>query len=1127
MLNLYTARADTDLLDLCLDRIGEDLEAIHTGNSAARQVVLIVPAQFTLEAEEAAFRKFDAKGFFDFHIMSGGRLNLQILKECGSPGTAAVNTLGRTMLLRRITAQRKEEMQAFGSVCGSSEFLKMAGDFLVQMKQNQLQTSDLEAVRASAPQDSLLQKKLSDMQLLAEGYDEAMAGKFNDSEDMLRFVTQRLGESRFVRDSIFWYYGFYSFTRRELAFMRALLQAGRGLNVALTMGKKTDPDAELFAAAERSAASLKQLAEELGQNVRSLTASGASRRDLPPEFSHLEKNLYALPPARYDGDPERIRIVRCSGPFTQAETIAAEILTLVREEGLRYDEIAILTEDIAGQGAVIRRVCQQMGVPVFADEKRAVVYSPAIQTIAALLRFAAGGRHASDMIACLKPGLLDVPAAADSADLEQFENYCKQYHIHGDRFFKPFRYGAKTFGEDGLAKLEEIRSQLEGLLTPFLEAMEQAKTVRDKSEALFRFLNDTLAMPQKLQESALALAEAQMLDAAEEQQQIWGVFCGLLDQCVELLGDDEIAAEEYAALLTDSFADIKVGLLPQAQGRVLLGTLSRSLTGRCRALFLAGVNDGILPRQGTSEAILTQRELEELKEKGYTLAKTDDVLQEEDEITIYSAFTLPSDHLWIGWCASDAEGKELKPSPLIRQIKEMFTAFRDKPDLPDVENADEPLAFVQGRKAAASRLAAAMREPLAAGRMPDALWQEVYDQLGDTDAVREGLLFTNAQKPLSPKEAKELFAYEDYSLSPSRLEGFATCPFRHFVNYGLRPQEPEEFEISPQTLGSVHHACLQAVSEWLSGPSRASGRAITDPRSRWMTVTKEELSEKMQEIAAQVQSEEGEGVMKAGPKESYQAGRIAAVCSQFAWAMVQQVRKGHIAQMSFESEFRRGKDLPPVCIETPQGTVYLEGKIDRMDLLEGENAQYANVIDYKSGHNKFDPKMAEKGLMLQLGIYLEAALGKGGAKPAGVFYYHIQEPKKPAEFEDLAADEISEDVWKKIQELYKMNGFFVDSPDVVAAIDEDAVANRDSTVINYKVTQKGTPAKGSGGVSAEEFEAFRKAFREKLGELCSRLMNGELDAAPRRLQSGRTACTFCKYKSICAFDTAFEGNRYV
>ena len=250
----------------------------------------------------------------------------------------------------------------------------------------------------------------------------------------------------------------------------------------------------------------------------------------------------------------------------------------------------------------------------------------------------------------------------------------------------------------------------------------------------------------------------------------------------------------------------------------------------------------------------------------------------------------------------------MKPSPLVSQLRAMFPEL---PEEADVENADEPLAFVQGRKAASGRLATAMREPLSQGDLPDPLWQEVYDQLDDTDAVKAGLLFTNQEKPLSPEEAKQLYAYEDYSLSPSRLEGFSHCPFRHFVNYGLRPQQPEEFEITSLSLGNAHHACLQKISEWLSEPSKAAGKAITDPQSRWMTVTDEELAAKMNEIAEEMQAEENEGVMKAGPKETYQAGRIARVCAQFARAMVQQVRKGRIADMSFETEFRRGRQLPP------------------------------------------------------------------------------------------------------------------------------------------------------------------------------------------------------------------------
>ncbi|MBO5518154.1 MAG: PD-(D/E)XK nuclease family protein [Firmicutes bacterium] len=1124
MLNIFTARASSDLPALMLDRIGEDLENIRNGKSAAKQIVLIVPAQFTLQAEEAAFRRFDAKGFFDFHIMSGARLNQQILKETGFPKTTPINTLGRVMLLRRIASQHKEEMQAFGKVCTGTEFLKMAGDFIVQMKQNQLEPSDLESIRQKAEEGSLLEKKLSDMQLLAEGYDAVMAGKFNDSEDMLRFVTQSMGGSSFVKNSIFWYYGFYSFTERELAFMQELMRCSRGVNVCFTMGKSGDPDSDVFAAPGRAARRLKDKAEELGQKVQILQADSAYAKRLPAEFAHLEKNLFAMPPEKQEEDPARITLVRCSNPFTQAETIAAEILSLVRDKGLKYDEIVILTEDMAGFGSQIRRVCRQMGVPLFADEKRAVVHSPAVETAAALLRFAAGGRRAPGMLACLKPGFVPVPALAQREDLERFENYCKQYHIRDDRFFKPFRYGINVYGEEGMAKLEEIRSQIAELFSPFLASMEEAKTVREKSEVFARFLAETLHMPQQLEESALQLAQQQLLDAAEEQQQIWGVLCSLLDQCVELLGDDEISTAEYAELLNDSFADIKVGLLPQAQGSVLLGTLSRSLTGNCRALFLAGVNDGVLPKDSTSEAILTQRELEELQEKGYTLSKTDSVLREENLLSIYSAFTLPSEVLWLGWCAADSEGKENNPSSLVHQMQVMFPQL---PEAQDIENADEPLAFIQGKKAALGRIASAMRGSLAEGREPLALWKEVYDQLGGVNALKAGLLFTNEEAPLSADEARALYASGDYSLSPSRLEGFAHCPFRHFVNYGLRPQELKEFEISPLELGNAHHDCLMQLAEWLSEPSRENGFAITDPQSRWMTVTKEELQEKTEEILQRVQKEQNEGVMNAGPKESYQASRIADVCVRFAWMMVLQVRKGRISEMSFETEFRRHEALPPIRIETPQGTVYLEGKIDRVDMLTDGGKKYAKVIDYKSGNNRFDRKLAESGLMLQLGIYLEAALGKGDTKPAGIFYYHIEEPSIASEAENLAADEISEQVWAKLQSKYRMQGFFVDTPAVTQSIDSELQPGERSSVFNYALKNDGTQnSKGSGGTTEEDFEAFRAAFRQSLSDLCERLTSGEIGIEPRKLKGSRTACTFCDYKGICSFDTAFAGNQY-
>jgi hypothetical protein len=74
----------------------------------------------------------------------------------------------------------------------------------------------------------------------------------------------------------------------------------------------------------------------------------------------------------------------------------------------------------------------------------------------------------------------------------------------------------------------------------------------------------------------------------------------------------------------------------------------------------------------------------------------------------------------------------------------------------------------------------------------------------------------------------------DLSLSPSRLERFSRCPFSHFINYGLKPDERRIFEIAGREIGDVYHQCFMKLSEELSTP----GIDITDPGSPWMTVTK-------------------------------------------------------------------------------------------------------------------------------------------------------------------------------------------------------------------------------------------------------------------------------------------------
>lgn len=115
-----------------------------------------------------------------------------------------------------------------------------------------------------------------------------------------------------------------------------------------------------------------------------------------------------------------------------------------------------------------------------------------------------------------------------------------------------------------------------------------------------------------------------------------------------------------------------------------------------------------------------------------------------------------------------------------------------------------------------------------------------------------------------------------------------------------------------------------------------------------------------------------EGIFAYGGEEEYRRSRMKESLKEVAWALVLQNRAGSIDEMYFEAGFGRdgAKKFPPVNVETSSGDVFIEGKIDRVDILRNGAVK---VIDYKSGNERFKAEEARGGWRLQLMLYLKAA----------------------------------------------------------------------------------------------------------------------------------------------------------
>ena len=202
--------------------------------------------------------------------------------------------------------------------------------------------------------------------------------------------------------------------------------------------------------------------------------------------------------------------------------------------------------------------------------------------------------------------------------------------------------------------------------------------------------------------------------------------------------------------------------------------------------------------------------------------------------------------------------------------------------------------------------------------------------------------------------------------------------------------------------------------------------------------------------------------------------------------------------------------------------VYLQGRIDRIDVSEDAEHVYVKVIDYKSGNKRFDLAALYYGLQLQLVVYMNAAMELEGRKhpdkeiiPAALLYYHIDDPTIETPVE-LTEEQINEQILTKL----RMNGVVNSDPEVVERLDR--YLQDKSVVIPVEKKKDGSFSARSGILSREEMQLVSSYVDHKIRDIGREILDGKISANPYE-KGSEEACTYCAYKKVCGFDTSIPG----
>ena len=1089
-----------------------------------RNFLIIVPDQFTMQTQKDLVMRSDRGGILNIDVLSFGRLSHRILEEVGTKEMPVLDDTGKSLVLQKIAADLKDQLPAMGSLLHKQGYIHEVKSAISEFMQYGISTQDMDKLIASAEKRGALAMKLRDLKTLYRGFQDYIRDHFITTEETLDVLRRSLAKSKILQGSVVVFDGFTGFTPIQNRLIQELMRVCAETIVTVTIGAEEDPyqmdgEQKLFHLSKKTVSDLVKLAAEAevtrGEDV--FVKGGPNRFTEAPALCYLEQNLFRYQYEPYTEKQREICMFEALSPREEVHQTALYIRKLIREEGLTYRDIAVVIGDLEGYASYVETEFGQLEIPCFLDRTRGIVLNPMIEYIKSALQLYIRDFSYDTVFHFLRSGMADI----SREEIDELENYvirtgARGYRTYSRLFTRKTEEMQQGSGQEDTERAEETMERLNRIRQQFADTVEilhmapRAKA-GEYVDHLYDFLEQN-QVQQKLLNYQQQFEQEGDLAKAREYAQIYRLVMDLLDQIYGLLGEEEISLQEFADILEAGFGEITVGTIPQNVDRIVVGDMERTRLKQVKVLFFLGVNDGNIPKNASKGGIISDMDREFLIESGTEMAPSPRQQMYIQRLYLYLNMTKPSERLYLSYAKVNSDGKGIRPSYLIDTVRKLFPEL-----VVEYPQNRSRIEQIEGRQEGARYLAEELRE-YADGTLREEERQDFYLMYRAYEADPEGRDRLTAaafrrykENGLSRIVARALYGRQ-LENSVSRLETYAACACRHFLQYGLSLQEREEFGFEVSDMGNVYHAVL----ENFAGKLAESGRTWWDFDENFAT---QAIKEAVEGYAATY----GETVLYSSARNEYAITRMSRILTRTVLTLQQHLKQGSFQPDDYELSFRFAEDLDSIHVDlSEEEKMHLQGRIDRIDVSEDAEHVYVKVIDYKSGNKKFDLAALYYGLQLQLVVYMNAAMELESRKhpdkeivPAALLYYHIDDPTIETPVE-LTQEQINEEILTKL----RMNGVVNSDPAVVERLDR--FLQDKSKVIPVEKKKDGSFSSRSGILSREEMQLVSAYVDTKIRQIGMEILDGKIAANPYE-KGNEEACTYCAYKKVCGFDGSIPG----
>ena len=1095
-----------------------------------RQYLVIVPEQYSLATQRELVLGSKDRGILNIDVLSFTRFAHRINDEVGSfeSGATMLGETGKSLIIGMLAGRIKDELTVLGTDIDKPGYIDRIKSAISEFMQYGISTDKAfeMAGSAKAAGRNRLSEKLYDIARLYSEFRDYINNRYTTTEETLDRVSRLIPQSATVSNSVIVFDNFTGFTPVQNKLIGVLMEYALSVHVALLFEDCIQESGqngrirehELFYLSKHTMDQLGRMADE--RHVVIDDPYKADKTEISNACNFKDNIAYTKKQTSGKLNNTSVQIFRGRDPGEEIRMVLSRITKLIREEGYRYRDIAILAGDIETYRHVVARQFSASDIPFFIDRTDPVLMNPFIEYIRAFVAIFSENYSMSSVFRFLKSGL----AGFTDDEVCVLENYCLAANIKGySKWHDRFYLHTEAAGDEELLVLNDIRERFTLKCSVFTDALCENRrinagsrfTVRAFCLALYEvILSD--GIEEKLKDAAKRFEETGDRKSSMQYGGIYVRIMDTLDELCDLIPDEMTDIRGFSGLLTAGLDTLRIGILPTGMDYVQVGDLTRSRLGDVKTLFIVGANDGFIPHVSSSAGLINDNERDFLTSSDEKLTLAPGTREEmyTQQLYIHMAAERPSEHLFVSYAAVSANGTSLLPSYIIGKL------IKDHPGLTVLKKTEETTHFMNEEEA--FRELADSIYPAISGALPVQKAQTVRElaayfmnseKYGPRlkDIIERSVLSAGtAGDSIGAALAHALYGKKIIS-SITRLENYAKCAYGYFLKYGLRLSEREVFSFEARDVGNIFHESMKEYSY-----------LMTDGGKNWADTSDEERDRLMDEAVTHVIERYRQQKLSSSARYAYMEDRIRRIMKKSADIVSSQVRKGKFVPSYFEVDFDTLKSSDAIAVKLSDDDIMrLRGRIDRVDECRMDDGIYVRVIDYKSSAHKMSLAAVYEGRQLQLLVYLNAAMEMEKAKqegageklpviPAGVFYYHIEDPMAQA-----TPDITPEQIHTQIMKTLSLKGLVNDDMTVLSLMDEDVATS--PTVIPVTVTSKGAVRSSSMTVSAEDLNVLSEYVGKIICRMGKQIAEGDI-AIPEA--DGKTRftgpdCGFCPYSSIC------------